>query len=113
MVRGKFIRSSRLGFPRGAVCHLAYGYDFFADAFGDYASRREPVDLEGMRHAWQNDEIRRHVYERHQAKFPGSRPFAEIAFGPDGEANPNLTQADLPALREQYREQRDEALQGA
>ena len=99
----------RRGVPPGAIVHLAHGYDFFGEGFGDDVYRNGPVDLNAMRQAWRDAEIRRQVCARQNTKFPGSLPFAEIAFGPDGDANPHITAAGLSALREEYHAQRDAA----
>ena len=103
MVRAKFGRRIGLAVTGYHVLQLCCGSDLFkhlAPAFGD--------DIEAMRRAWKDPEVRAATRAKHYSKFgPHSEPWATLAFGADGKGGIVKSAADIETARRAYLEQRD------
>ncbi len=106
MVRKRSARTRRQ-ITGGCILQLCCGRDFFRDGFGNGPD----TDLAAMRLAWSDPAVRERVYARQQSKWPGAKPWAEIAFGVDGDRA--VIPSDLPAIHTAYRQQREEVANGA
>ena len=61
------------GYTSLHILQLCCGWDFYHAAFGD--------DIEAMREAWRDPDVRARVYEREAEKQIRDRPWAEEQFG--------------------------------
>lgn len=96
MVRAKFTRKGQQAdLPIGGLLQLQCGRDFFDNGFGD--------DVDAMRAAWADGDVRRRVWAAHQARWGDCGcPWAVIAFGRDGSGGMLQTANNIPESQSLY-----------